>query len=385
MEFLQLIETFRAEDASHDRMFAADGLPVSAIRQHPQYNRMLSEALTVVQRARGSRYGFLRFQEAMGTADFPLIMGDVLQRQALGYYQEAPYTWRNYCRRGVVPDFRAVKRFAADGAEGVLMGVSEKNPYKPAVLSETSYSYSVSKYGRTLNWSWEAWINDDLGLLGASSPDRLGKAARRSEEKFATGLFVGTTGPLSTLYTSGNKNIVTSNPALSISALQTAMQILGAMVDADGEPIAIETVELVVPPALEITAMNILNATELWLTAGGGASGYEVHVTNWMRQRTRLSVNYYIPIVASSSNGSTSWFLFASAAAGRPALEMGFLQGHETPELFQKIGDQQRIGGGVNPLDGDFDRDVVSFKVRHVFGGTALDPKATVASNGSGS
>jgi hypothetical protein len=36
-------------------------------------------------------------------------------------------------------------------------------------------------------------------------------------------------------------------------------------------------------------------------------------------------------------------------------------------------------------MDGDFDTDTVEYKVRHVMGGTLMDPKAAVASNGSGS
>jgi hypothetical protein len=58
----------------------------------------------------------------------------------------------------------------------------------------------------------------------------LGQAARYSEEYFATDLFVDTAGPDATFYASGNANVVTSNPVLSISGLQTAMTILGNMV-----------------------------------------------------------------------------------------------------------------------------------------------------------
>lgn len=413
-EFLQLAERIKGEieDASRfseTRTFAGSmgadflkedgfGRRWAGMRRSPQYPRLLKEALDFTARCRDSRYGFMRFEEAMNTADFPLLMGDVIDRQLLGMYQESPYSWANYARRGRVPDFRSVKRFAVDGAEGVLPTVGESGEYLPQVVKETKYSYAVTKKGRQINWSWESFINDDLDALGSSSPARLAKAARRSEEKFATTLFVDANGPHASLYTSGNKNIVNAtnsgssftavNPPLSIAALQQAYAVLGNMVDADGEPITVDSFELVVPPSLEVTAQNILNGTEIWVTgaASGGASGQELHAVNWMRSKVRLSVNYYIPIVASSSNGNTSWFLFASVNSGRPALEVGFLRGHETPELFQRIGNQMRIGGGgANVMDGSFEDDSIAFKVRHVFGGTSLDPKASVASNGSGS
>lgn len=387
MDFLRLIETMRSEEASRERLFTESGFVTPrSIRNRSNYRQLLREALTVLKTARGSRFGMHRFEEAMTTADFPLLMGDVLDRQLLGMYQETPVTWPAYVKRGTVPDFRTVKRFAVDGGEAILPSVGQLGQYLPAVLSETSYSYSVSKYGRTLNWSWESFINDDLDALGSSSPARLARAARRSEEKFVTDLFCGTSGPDGTFYASGNANIVTSNPALSITALQTAYSVLGAMTDADSQPILVDMAVLVVPPALEVVANNILNATMIRSTAtAGGATGVEIEVVNWMRSRVQLVVNPYIPIVASSSNGNTSWFLFASPSVGRPAIEMGFLRGHESPALFQKAPNQTRVGGSTTPMDDSFEDDSTAYKVRHVFGGTLLSPKSSVASNGSGS
>ena len=104
-----------------------------------------------------------------------------------------------------------------------------------------------------------------------------------------------------------------------------------------------------------------------------------------MASKTRLSVDPYIPIVASTANGNTSWWLFAAASIGRPAIEIGFLRGHESPEIFIKSPNVQAAGAGsVDAMNGDFDTDSIMYKVRHVFGGTQLDPKATVMSNGSG-
>lgn len=385
MKMLELIETMRSEEASRERLMQDAGNSFRAIRSSPDYARIFSEGLKIIESAHKSREGQRRFEEAMNTQDFPLIFGDVIDRQMLGLYQEAPASWRDYCRDATVPDFRSVRRFAVDGGSGVLPAVGEQGPYLPGVLSETRYTYSVAKYGRTLNWTWESFINDDLGGLGASSPARLGLAARRSEEKFATQLFVDANGPHASFFTSGNGNIITANPALSIAGLQTGFIKLAAQTDADGEPIVIDMVTLVVPPALEVTAQNILNATLIRMTVAGGATGQELEAVNWMKSRLKLSVNHYIPIVASSSNTNTSWFLFASPQTGRPALEMGHLRGHEAPELFVKTGNQQRIGGASNPLDGDFENDVIAYKVRHVFGGTRLDPKSAVSSNGSGS
>lgn len=394
-EFLELLETMRAEDASTDRLYAGEGRAVRSMRRDTdEYKRSLAEAARLLSNAmsRGSHQDVYRLKEAMTTSDFPYLFGDIIDRQLLANYQETPATYRNYCRIAQVADFRTVKRFAINGSEAVLAQVEQQGEYPESKLSDLLYSYSVQKYGRSIPFAWEAMVNDDLDAL-KDIPARFGKAARRSEEKFATQLFVDANGPHASFYTGGNKNQVivangakSANPALSIVALQDAYTVLKNMKDTEGEPIVIEAVELVVPPALEVTANNILNSTEIWLNAANTTLDQSVHTVNWMRDRVHLNVNSYIPIVASSANGSTSWFLFANPSSQRPALEMGFLRGHPEPEVFMKEPNAVRVGGGgvVNPLDGDFDTDSLRYKVRHVFGGTREDYRMTVASNGSG-
>jgi hypothetical protein len=389
IEFLTLIETMRAEEAAGERLYDADEVSPRSIRKRKNYASLLLEATSLVQRARRSTLGKHYFQEAMKTSDFPLLMADVLDRQLYGTYMETAQTWSAYCRRSVVPDFRDVKRFAVDGAEGRLPSVGEKVIYSPNVLSETKYSYAVTKYGRTLHWSWEAFINDDLDALGSSSPARLGKAARRSEDYFATGLHVDSSGPHASLYTSGNKNIInttngasSTNPVFGIAGLQDAFTVMGLQLDADSEPIGIDGVILEVPPSLQVAAQNVLNATEIKVGADSGAQ--QILTSNWMKSKVTLVVNPYIPVIA-TTNGKTTWFVHASPTAGRPAMEMGLLQGHETPELFMRMQSQVRVGGGGSGFDGSFEDDTIAYKVRHVFGGTRVDGKATVGSNGSGS
>lgn len=392
MEFLELVEAIRSEDATVARLSAGDGRSARGRHNDPRYLAQLTEAAQLMAHAySGSRRGMLNLQEALTTSDFPLMFGDILDRQLLANYMEIPAVWRNWIKVSTVRDFRNVSRYAVDGAESTLSIVPEQAQYPESSLTESRFQYSVKKYGRRIPFSWEAIINDDLDAL-KDIPARFARAARRTESKFATSLYVGTTGPDGTIYASGHSNIVTSNPVLSIASLQTAFTILAAQRDADGEPITIDMVELVVPPALEVTANNILNATQIFLTTNGGVGAVDasaeqrLQVNNWMSNRLRLSVDPYIPIVASSSNGNTSWFLFANPNTGRPALEMGFLRGHETPEVFIKSANATRAGGGtVDPMDGDFDTDSVQYKIRHVLGGVALDYKATAASNGSGS
>ena len=386
MEFLEVIETIRAEEASVQKLFGSEGKGARQGTRTPQYMKKLAEAAKLVADVMSGRRPAHLLREAMTTSDFPYLMGDILDRQLLAAYQETIPSWPNYCNRLLVRDFRTVKRFGVYGGDTVLDTVAEQQEYPSSKIDEdTPYTYSVGKHGRRMPFSWEAMINDDLDAL-KDIPERFGRAARRSEEKFVASLFVDANGPHASFYTVGNANIVIGNPALSISGLQTAMKVLGAQTDQDGEPIVIDVVELVIPQGLEIDALSILSATQLWLDSNlaAGTKKQNLVTENWMKAKLHLSKNSYIPIVASSSHGSTSWFLFANPDNGRPALEMGFLRGHEQPEIFMKAPNATQIGGGTDPMNGDFDTDSIEYKVRHVFGGSRMDPKMTVASNGSG-
>ena len=184
----------------------------------------------------------------------------------LANYSETPQVWPLYAKRAQVSDFRTVKRFPINGSEAVLLEVPQQTNYPESSLSDAVYSYAVKKYGRRIPFSWESIINDDLDAL-KDIPARFGKAARRSEEKFATQLHVDANGPHASVYTAGTKNLVNTtnsgtgasfgtNPALTINALQQAMAVFGNMLDTDGEPITIEAITLEVPPAPDPLAVD---------------------------------------------------------------------------------------------------------------------------------
>lgn len=351
----------------------------------PSY--FLQEALAprtpAVARAIAANYPGV-FRENLTTSDFPYLTGDVLDRMLLARYREFPAAWRQFVSVRTVRDFRTVRRIAADGAEGQLSQQDESEELEYTSLSETSYTYAAKKYSKGVKISFEALMNDDLGAF-EDVPNRLGRGAARTLAKFVTDLYVGTTGPDGTFFASGNANIVTSNPALSLAGLNTAWGILRNMKDSDSEPIMVESVILVVPPSLEVTARNIVNAVTVSQTTAGGASGLELQVQNWIGASLTVVVDPYIPIIASSSNGSTSWFLFASPSVGRPAIEVGQLAGFQEPALYQKLANTVRIGGGVDQMAGDFSTMSQEYKAVIGFGGTLLSPKSAVASNGSGS
>lgn len=327
--------------------------------------------------------------ESMGTEDFPELLGDAIDRQLLMGYAEAPSIVPMIAKMSQLRDFRQAKRFAIDGGEGNLGdAILPGAPYPEAKLAETKYTIQLAKYGRRLPFFWELLVNDDLGAFN-DVVRRFGRAARRSEQKAVTTAYANNTN----FFKTANKNLVTTafgaatnNPVLGIAGLQSAFTVLAKQLDADGEPILVEGVTLVVPPALEVTAMNILNSLTIDTAAVGGDSNQVLRVTNWIRNRIKLAVDAYLPIV-DGSHGSTGWYLFADPMSGRPAMEFATRRGTSGPEIFLKASNAIRIGGGgmTDPLDGDFDHDTIDYKVRHCYGVAMYDGKMAVYSNGSGS
>lgn len=397
-EMLELLDNIKAEEASVQRLFASEGTKVGSFgtsrAKDPRYMARLAEAATIVGDVMSGKRRPWVLQEAMTTSDFPILFGDIMDRQTLAAWAEQPVTWTRIAKERQVNDFKGARYYYNIlGGTGRLEEVGELDEYPEASIGDTSFiSFNVKKYGRRMGFSWEAMINDDTDQL-KDIPERLGRAARITENRFAAELFLDAAGPHASLYSAGNGNIINianggsvNNPALSIAALRDAFLVLSSKVDENGEPIMMDAVTLIVPPALEVTARNILNATEIRLEGNeaGATANQRLTVNNWMRNRLTLEVNPYIPLI-STTNGNTSWFLFGNPNSNRPALVMGFLRGHRTPEIFMKEPNARRIGGAtINPMDGDFDTDAIQYKLRMVMGGARIEPRVTVASNGSG-
>ena len=400
MEFLDTLEVIRAESASVQTMFAGEGQRAPSRRgsTSPEYQRRLSEAVGFVADVYQGRRPTHHLQEALTTSDFPILFGDILDRQVLAAYREWFPGWESIAKRRVVRDFRGAKLYKPlTGLGNRLDIVGESAEYPEETVDEqATQTITVAKYGKRLGISWETLVNDDLDML-RDLPNRMGQMARRTENYLATALYVGAAGPHGTLYSAGNANIVNQtngaaadNPPLSVAALTDGLLVFGNQTDENGNPIEHEAVTLVVPPALEVTANNIINATAIELTTDGGTLGAaapaaerRLIAANWLSRRVKVVVNPIIPTIA-LTNGNTSWFLFANPASDREALVMAFLRGWEDPAVFMKAANARRVGGGdVDPMDGDFDTDSIAYKVRHVIGSARVDPKATVASNGS--
>ena len=359
--------------------------------------------------------GHLGLRETMSTSDFTALTVDVLDRMLYGYYNAAPITVMPLVKKHTLRDFRVVARYLIDGATtpfsihapaepplqrnltpgppatGQITGVKNRSEYQPQV------------YQGSMAVNWQAIVNDDLGIF-QDATQRLAISANRTIYKFITTLRWDANGPHASLYTSAFTNQITTangasvnNPPLSFEGLIDGLTVLGKMLDADGQPITFDgTLYLEVGPSLAPTAQNLMRQISADISVLGGtqtaANNFpqsRIRVSPWMVQGMVVVENKYIPIVVTASSGSVaakSWALvYEPSAQARPSVEVGFLTGFDTPQLFQKLPNTMRVGGGVAPELGDFYTMQQEYKGLIVMGGVQIDGRSTVASNGSGS
>lgn len=357
---------------------------LSEVQRSEGYGARLKETIDLLSNARGMprhRWEYL-VREALTTSDFPYLFGDVLDRQLLAAYKAVDAVWKAFTKTSTVKDFRTAYRFTTYGGDNLLAEVPEKGEYQASPRDELRYTIAVLKYGRQFDISWEAMINDDLNAL-KDTPERFARAATRTEHRVMSSLYASDVGAHvegagGNLYEVGVNCVATGTGLLTIANLETGVETMTSFTDIGGEPILARPRYLVVGPALEMTARQILTSTlKMWTeSAGGTATAYPT--TNVIAQTgLQLIVDPYLPVVNTGNDQLTQWYLF-SDPSDIAALEAAHLSGHESPEIAMKNSDKVSVGGGpISPFDGDFATDNVFYRVREVFGGAKLDWRAT--------
>lgn len=327
-----------------------------------------------------------QLRAALSPDDFPLLFGDTIDRVLLAKYRAIESEWRTYIKVSSVMDFRDVKRFKAGRGGGILGVLQPGEAYKADKPSEAKYSYAVEKRGSVRNIFWEALIDDDLGAL-AETPDDFAYRARQTEAYVATGFYCAAGGVNTDLYKTNHSftneagtTTTYSNSfqhGISAAALAYVMGQMGNYPDDSGGglPFSNDPIHLVVATReMQFKAEQIVNAPTVMSV--GSTDKDNIPTINILPDqiRSRMQVHYE-PMIRmwDTVNYQTRWFLFADLNDGH-AVEVGFLQGYEDPQLFMRASSQLALGGGLaSPMMGDFDTDSVDYKIRMVIGGSSTE------------
>jgi hypothetical protein len=299
--------------------------------------RRLSEAMPV--------------REALNSTSFDQILGDSITRRMLKDYADAGLaTWRGTISE-VVPlsDFRTVRRMRF-GGYGNLSTVAQGQPYLGMTSpTDEEVTYAPAKRGGTESITIEMIKNDDVGVI-RRIPSKLARAAAQTLHEFVWDFLANNSNvyDATALAAAGHNNIVTTAlSAANISSLRLKIKQQTDM--SNGKRLGLAARYLIVPSELEELAFQ--------LTTSDRVLGSNNNDPNFVR-KLNLST-----IVVEYWTDTNNYWVTASIDQA-PMVEIGFLDGQETPELFvQDLPSQGSM----------FSNDQLTYKIRHIYGGAVQD------------
>ena len=283
---------------------------------------------------------------AMGTSDFPVLLGNAAGRILLGAFEDSPAALKQVGRLNNLANFkdRTVIRFPS-GAPS-LEKVNEHGEFKQGSITDSANGWRLATYGRIVSLTRQALVNDDLGAF-AGLLTEFGRAAARREADELVSLLIGT--PLvdgTPLFHADRSSLVTAT--LSAAGLAAAVKSLRLQKEVGGGFIIQEPAFLVVPAALETVARQMVAA----ITPASASNVQPYSVTVIVEPRL-------------DAVSPTAWYL---VSGNQMALEYGYLDGAQGPQTFQQEG---------------FEIDGMEIKCRLDFGGGWVAPVGWVKSLGT--
>ena len=294
---------------------------------------------------------------AMGVSDFAYITTEVMSRTLRAAYERRASTWRRISRQRSASDFREMHSVSA-GGDFELKAVQENGEYLQSTITDEAQGLKLAKYGRQINLTFEAIVNDDMGVF-ERIPGDFARASGTLEAKLAWGAIRDNAkvGDKKALFHADHKNLATA-AAISVASVGQGRKLMweqrpaGAAASDKDSFIQVSPDLLFVPPALEVAAMQFVTATTA--TKSADVNPFASSLTPAVE-----------PSLGAAAGGSdTSWYLFAS---DMPVLEHAYLDGYEAPTVMTKE--------GMNP-------DGVNMVARHIFAATPVEYRGGVKNAG---
>ncbi|HEU0169056.1 MAG TPA: Mu-like prophage major head subunit gpT family protein [Chloroflexota bacterium] len=288
------------------------------------------------------------------TSSFGFLLGTSMNKRLLKEYQAWPNEWVKFASVVPIKDFKQQDRIRL-ASFGSLPVVAEDSAYTTVSLSDTRAIYRASKYGQIVAVSREVIVNDDLQAI-RQIPQKLAVAAAYTLAEFVYGFLSG--GRATNIYDGNLLFDAAAGPynhghnrrvdALATAGLTTGITTMKEQTNMAGKRIGLKPSFLVVPPELEFTALQLIKS--------GGLPGGNQNDIN--------PVMGYCEVIVSPQLANTlEWYLIADPRMV-DTVEVGFVGGQVNPVLL--VQDQ--------PLFGlNFTQDVISYKVRHEYGGAVVD------------
>ncbi len=278
------------------------------------------------------------------TSDFPLLLGNTVNRTLRAAYETAPQTWRPLGRPTTVPDFRAVTR-AALGDIAALEQIKEHGEYQYGTLEEDGAPIKVAKFGKIIAITWEAIVNDDLGAF-TRVPAALGAAAAQTESNVVWSLLLGNPNYTDNtpIFHADHGNLAASGGAINTTTLAAARASMRKQKTKAGDFLNLAPEFLVVGPDKELEAFQFTSSNYV------PAKNADINDVR----------NSSLTVIVDARITGNQWYLYASPGVV-DTFEYAYLEGE------QGVFTETREG---------FEVDGMEIKARLVFGAAWIDYRA---------
>lgn len=349
------------------------------------------------QRALQDEIDNIYVEESHSTSDFPAAFQAVTNRAVLGQYALIENGWSSYARSFDVQNLRPQSFYSfwpdytnlpeTNGGKNTVAGglprVPELTEFPTFSFAASEQSLTVRKFGARVNFSFEMLLNDEWGVL-ETLPRDLAQLAINTEDITATEVLAQSVtpwGPNPTTFSAANGNRITGNPALTIASLNAAIGSIKSG-SYQGNPVTVGTLALIVPPALEMLAKQIVGIQTLQVTDVNGTYDVASPING-----VTVVVNPWLTVVDKSATVNTTWYLAPLNGAGvRPSILFSKIRGRGNPELRIATQGGAYLGGGEVPgLEGSFQTDDIQFRVKHYVGAAAIATETMRVSKGDAS
>lgn len=276
------------------------------------------------------------FQAGFSTVSLPGIFSNTMNKFLLQGYDAVEQVWSLIAAKRNVSDFKTITSYRMTGSFQ-FEKVGPAGELKHATVGELSYTNRADSYGILHVITYQDLVNDDLGALTAV-PQKIGRgAALKLNEVFWTAFMDN-----SSFFTTGNANYFEGAATnLQASSLATALQKFRDQKDADNKPLAVEPRVLLVPTALEVTALELMQSTNY--NTGGAATDTKVPNKNIWAGRFTPAVSSYLSNTGITGNSTTAWYLLGDQN-DVAVIEVCFLDGIETPLIESADADFNVLG-----------------------------------------
>jgi hypothetical protein len=186
------------------------------------------------------------------TSDFPLLLGNVLNKNLLPAYENAQPTFSLIAAKRDFTDFRP-QRFLRGGDFPLPLQVGEAGEITHGTMSESEQLVSCLTYARIFGVSRHVLVNDDLGFFSRLAQDAAQRVADLHNSLFfqlciapAAGLGPNLSDSVA-VYDAAHGNVATSG-ALDIAKLGAARALMMAQTSLDGLKLNVQPKYLLVSP-----------------------------------------------------------------------------------------------------------------------------------------